>query len=54
MVQDVLNQRINEIVDDARSQNKVLGLLKFFYYISPLGYLLSYPEHRMTREIFCH
>jgi hypothetical protein len=31
MVQDLLDQRINEIVDNARKENKLLGTLKFFY-----------------------
>lgn len=32
--------------------SRLLGTLKFFYFISPLGYLFDYERHMLTRHLF--
>ena len=44
-------EHIKRVVDEANKKNKCLGLLKFFYYISPLAWLFSFEKHKMCVEI---
>jgi hypothetical protein len=42
------NQKtIEEIIDNAKQQNKVIGFLKYLYYVSPFGYLFNNKEHQI-------
>lgn len=45
---ELSDEQINKMVTEAEQQNPILGAIKFFYYISPLGWLLSNKEHNVV------
>lgn len=50
MEDQILNDQINEIIDEANKKSAFLGTMKFLYYIS-LGYFFSYKENVICREM---
>lgn len=45
-IEDIRNKRTASLVD------ALTGTLAFFYYVSPLGYLLDNEKHNLAIEIF--
>ena len=45
-----VDKQIHDIVIESQNKSKVLGTLKFLYYIS-LGYFFSYKQNVMCREM---
>lgn len=46
-----MEQDIENRVQKARSESTIGGLIKFMYYISPVGYLFNYPQHKLCRDV---
>jgi hypothetical protein len=50
-VDTIINEHINECIEQSKQDSKVLGVIKYFYYISPLGWMFSNEKHKLTLEI---
>ena len=42
---------VKDIEIEAQKESKVLGTVKFIYYLSPLGWLFSNKQHKLTLEL---
>jgi hypothetical protein len=43
--------QIREIVEDAKRKNALIGTLKWFYFMSPIGYLFNNTSHQLAWEL---
>jgi hypothetical protein len=46
------NKSFTELENESRNESKCLGILKFFYYMSPLGYILNKKAHDNAYNLF--
>ncbi len=47
----IINEHIKQCIESAKQESKALGIIKYFYYVSPLGWMFSYDKHKLTIEI---
>jgi hypothetical protein len=47
----ISQERINEEIEKAKHKSVIGGLIKYLYYISPLGYLFNYEKHKLCRDV---
>ena len=50
-VQSVQIVTVKDIEAQAQGESKVLGTMKFIYYLSPFGWLFSNKQHKLTLEL---
>lgn len=40
-----------EMIEESKRECRLLGMLKFFYFISPLGWLIDRERHKATIDV---